>query len=451
MPVKAFEVLYFLMIKQRINFMKKLFIFLSLFITGISVAVETKLSGTEDKIIAIIDENMLNANQLLEQLVNINSGTMNFEGVKQVGKILKSEFDNLGMETRWIDGKDFNRAGHLVASIGNSGPKILLIGHLDTVFEPDSPFQNYEPLDNNRVKGPGITDMKGGDVVIVEVIRALKAAGVLNKLSLKVILTGDEERSGKPISKSRYDLLEAAKWADIAIGFEDGDGDPKTAVVARRGSVGWKLEVTGKPAHSSQIFREDIGYGAIFETARILNTFRESLEKEKNLTFNPGIIVGGTDIEFNAHTARGKAYGKNNVIAQSVKVTGGIRAVSPKQLTMAKNKMQKIVSQNLNKTSAVLTFSEGYPPMAPRPSNYKLLELYNRISLDLGYGEVKAVDPRRAGAADISFAANHVAMSIDGLGLMGDGGHTDNEIADMSTFDMQIKRAAILLYRLAKP
>ena len=415
-----------------------------------SICATSALSPIERKITNNVDIELENAKQLLKKAVNINSGTMNFSGVKAVGTLFIDELIMLGFDTKWIDGAAFNRSGHLLASKGNKGVKLLLIGHLDTVFANDSSFQTYEELPGNKVKGPGITDMKGGDVVMIYALKALKAAGVLDKFSVKIIMIGDEEKSGKPLSSSKKALKGAGKWADIALGFEDGDGNPETAVIARRGTQGWNLEVTAKPAHSSQIFREDIGYGAVLETARILNRFREELEKMHNLTFNPGLIVGGTDITLDKKSSSGTAFGKTNVIARSVKVAGGLRAMSAEQLTMAKKKMRDIIADNLSHTQATISFDEGYPAMSPRKSNYKLLGIYNQISKDLGFGEVRPVDPRRAGAADISFIAGDVTMAIDGLGLMGDGGHTDNETADMKTLPIQIKRAALLMHRLAK-
>lgn len=409
---------------------------------------EAGLAPVEEKIVRAVEANQPQALALLERAVNINSGTMNFPGVKQVGELFSSQLKTLGFETGWVDGEPFGRAGHLVASRGNRGARILLIGHLDTVFEPESSFQRYELVDDRHGSGPGTTDMKGGDVIMLYALKALKEAGVLDEIQVKVVMTGDEESRGKPHALANKALIDAAIWADFAIGFEDGDGDPTTAVVSRRGSSGWQLQVSGKAAHSSQIFQEEIGYGAVFEAARILDQFRTSLSAVPNLTFNPGLIIGGTDVEHDVAGTRGSAFGKNNVIAQSVTVSGGIRALSPQQLEFAQNKMQEIVSNNLAHTRAQLEFGTGYPPMAPSPGNEELLRLYNEVSEALGYGAVQAVDPRRAGAADISFAAEYVKMAIDGLGLMGKGGHTVNEVADLETLPQQTKRAALLLYRL---
>ncbi|MEM6936856.1 MAG: M20/M25/M40 family metallo-hydrolase [Pseudomonadota bacterium] len=406
------------------------------------------LDPNERAIVDAIDTSLPEAQALLRELVDINSGTQNLEGVAQVGHLLRDRFDALGFATRWDDGAAFGRAGHLWAAHGDSGTRLLLIGHLDTVFADDSPFQQVTELEGNRWRGPGITDMKGGDVIMLYALAALQTAGVLDQISVQVVITGDEESRGQPHSEANRTLLDAARWADIAMGFEDGDGDPETAVISRRGSVGWQLEVTGKPAHSSQIFRSDIGYGAIFEAARILDGFRTELSDVPLLTFNPGVIVGGTDITLDATTARGTAFGKNNVIARGVTVKGGIRAVSPKQLAEAKAVMQRIVAENLAHTGASLVFADGYPPMAPTAGNRELLAIYDQASQDLGFGEVRAVDPRRAGAADISFAAAHVTMALDGLGLMGYGGHTEGETALMKTFSEQMKRAALVMYRL---
>lgn len=413
---------------------------------------QTSMANTavEQKITKHIDANLTQSQALLEKTVNINSGTMNFDGVKKVGAIYQAEFDAMGFDTQWVDGSEFNRAGHLVASYGNTGPKILMIGHLDTVFAKDDAFQNYSVVDDSHIAGPGITDMKGGDVIIIAALQALKALDLLDKVSIKVVMTGDEESSGRPLSLSKKALVDAAIWADIALGFEDADGDIKTAVVARRGSIGWQLDVAGKPAHSSQIFTDNVGYGAIFETARILNSFREQLAGVGNITFNPGLIAGGTEVEVQPENSIVQGFGKTNVVAKEVTVKGGIRTLTADELVKAKKVMQEVASNNLAHTSATLTFADGYPPMAPTDQNYALLKMYSDVSESLGYGPVAPVNPRNAGAADISFAADHVDMAIDGLGLMGDGGHTKDEVADMSTFAQNMHKAAILLYRLGE-
>jgi glutamate carboxypeptidase len=408
------------------------------------------LTPDERRMTEHIDQINADGLKLLERVVNINSGTQNFEGVREVGKVFQQEFDALGFKTRWVDGAPFKRAGHLVAEHPGPGPKLLLIGHLDTVFEPDSPFQKFTPVDSRYAKGPGIIDMKGGNVIIVQALKALRETGALKSMNIVVVFTGDEEDAGDPVDLARAALIEAAKGAAAAIGFENGPGNPRTAVISRRGTTSWTLRVKAKPAHSSQVFREDIGYGAIFEAARILNAFREQLASEPHLTFNPGTIVGGTAVEHDAVQARGTAFGKTNVVAEHAIVNGDMRTLSPEQLAKAKHAMQAIVKQSLPHAESTITFEDGYPPLAPTDGNRKLLAMYDQASQDVGAGPVGPVDPDRAGAADVSFVAGHVPLILDGIGLMGTSDHTPEETADLDTFRSQSKRAAVFLLRLSR-
>jgi glutamate carboxypeptidase len=405
-------------------------------------------TSPERTITSHIDAHVAEGLALLERVVNINSGTQNHAGVRQVGAIFRAAFDRLGFKTSWIDGSEWRRAGHLVAEHSGRGVRILLIGHLDTVFEPDSPFQKFERIDEKTAKGPGIIDMKGGDVIIVQALEALEAAGVLKDMNVTIVMTGDEEDPGRPLSKAREALVAAARGADVAIGFEDGPGDPRYAVTARRGTTGWELHVKGTPAHSSQIFRDDIGPGAIFEAARILNAFRERMAGEEHLSFNPGVILGGTSVDFSAVQARGSAFGKTNVVAEHAVVSGDLRTLSAAQLERAMTTMRQAAAEGMTRTQATITFDEGYPPLAPTEGNARLLALYDQASRDVGAGPVTAVSPDKAGAADVSFIAAEVKMILDGVGLMGHDDHTPGETADLSTLPSQSKRAAITLYRL---
>jgi glutamate carboxypeptidase len=283
---------------------------------------------------------------------------------------------------------------------------------------------------------------------MVQALRALASAGVLKTMDVTVVMTGDEEASGDPQELARAPLIGAARGAQVAIGFEDGDGHPQHAIVGRRGTASWVLKVTAKPAHSSQIFREDIGFGAVFEAARILHTFREKLAGQEHLTFNPAVILGGTQTAFDSAQSRGSAFGKENVIPEQVLVTGDMRALSMAQFAEAQKVMTGIVAESLPHTAATITFEEGYPPLAPGEGNRRLLALYDQASRDIGAGPVTAVNPDRAGAADVSFLAGHVPMILDGIGMRGDGGHTVRETADLGTLETQIARAALLLARL---
>ena len=424
-------------------------LFLALFLLFGAELVTADLTELENKIIAIAERDKESAIALLARTVNINSGTMNHLGVKAVGEVFAEEFQHLGLTTTWHDMSEVNRAGHLFAeTAGESGSRcLLLIGHLDTVFELDSPFQKFD-RQGDHATGPGVNDMKGGDVVILYALKALKEVGVLDDLKLIVALIGDEEKSGSPKSISRYHLIEASKRCDIALGFEIATS-LNAATVARRGASGWRLDVSGKRAHSAGIFNDEVGSGAIFEAARILNQFHEQLTGEEYLTFNPGVILGGTDVDYDPSQNKGGTFGKTNVVSQSVVVHGGLRTISPAQEASARARMKAIAENNhLPKTSAQITFQDGYPSMPPTEGNMAVLANLSGVSVDLDQGEVVAFDPGKRGAADVSFVAGYVDV-IDGVGAEGNGAHTLDESIDLATLPLLIQRAAILIHRLS--
>ncbi len=412
-----------------------------------SIQLEAQLNRTESKIIKKAQSYNQESIDFLEQMVNINSGTLNLAGVKKVGMLLQKEFDAINFKTQWIEmPKEMNRSGHLFASTeGKKGKKLLLIGHLDTVFEEDSPFQKFEVKDSIAY-GPGANDMKGGNVVMLYALKVLNDLNLLKNASIIVAYTGDEESTGKPLSISRKDLIDAAKKSDIALGFENATG-LNYATVARRGSSGWSVEVEGKRSHSSSVFSERTGAGAIFEMSRILNEFYNDVRGETYLTFNPGLILGGTFVNFDAQQSKGDAFGKSNVVAQTTIVKGGLRFISEDQKNRARSKMRAIVENNLPHTSAKISFTDSYPAMGPTEGNKKVLNRLNKVSLDMGHGEVLAYDPNKRGAADISFVAEYVDC-LDGLGTMGTGAHTPNETLNLKTMNLLIQRTAVLIYRL---
>jgi len=407
-----------------------------------------KLSKVERKLVKTVEVNNTEAINFLENVVNINSGTLNAKGVKEVGMVFKNAFDDLNFSTKWIEmPQEMNRAGHFFAETeGTKGKKLLLIGHLDTVFEENSPFQEFTRVNDSTAHAPGGNDMKGGDVIVLYALKALHANGLLNDAQIIVAFTGDEESTGKPLEISRKDLIDAAKRSDIALGFETSTGF-NYATVARRGSSGWELEVEGKRAHSSGIFNERVGAGAIFEMSRILNAFYEEVRGEEYLTFNPGILMGGTFVDYDVSTGKGEVFGKTNVVSQTAMVKGGLRFISEEQKEEARNKMREIVANNLPQTSATVSFTDSYPAMVPTEGNNRLLAELNQVSLDLSQGEVIGYDPGKRGAADTSFVANYVDC-LDGLGTMGSGAHTPEETVNLNTIEALTKRTAVLIYRL---
>lgn len=407
-----------------------------------------ELTNIEQKIIATVKQNNPESIEFLKAAVNINSGTLNLEGVQEVGSLFSEAFKQIGFKTTWYDmPPEMNRAGHLfVETSGNTGKKLLLIGHLDTVFEADSPFQEFKMVNDSIAHAPGGNDMKGGNVIILYALKALYENKLLDDAQIIAAFTGDEEATGKPLSVSRLELINAAKRSDIALGFENATGF-NNATIARRGASGWKVEVTGVRAHSSGIFSERTGAGAIFEMSRILNEFYNDVRGEEYLTFNPGMILGGTFVDYDEQNSKGNAFGKSNVVAQTAVVKGGLRFISDEQLQNARARMREIVGNNLPQTSATISFIDSYPAMGPTAGNKALLGILNQVSLDMGQGGVEGYDPSKRGAADVSFVAQYVD-GLDGLGTMGSGAHTPQETVNLNTIEALTARAAILIYRL---
>ncbi|MBL8519358.1 MAG: M20/M25/M40 family metallo-hydrolase [Betaproteobacteria bacterium] len=421
-----------------------------------SLAQDT-LSAEEQRIVAAVKSNSAAALKLLERAVGINSGTLNPAGVRETGSLFRAELDAIGFTTRWIDmPAAMERGGHLAATRAPGkdakGKRLLLLGHLDTVFEKDSPVTPWRAdPDGKRVWGQGVSDMKGGVVVMVEALRALHTTGLLDGTTIALMLTGDEERVGQPVEKAREDMIALAKASDIALSFEGMSRDVTGAefvAIARRASGSWALEVKGRQGHSSGMFGPVSGYGAAYELARIVNAFREQL-REPNLTFGAGVMLAGTEVTYDASQSKGSAYGKTNIIPPLAMARGDLRYLTAEQGERARAGMRRIAGENLHATSATISFSETYPPMAPTPGNARLAALYSDASRAAGFGAVSVADPGSRGAGDVQFVAPFVDC-LDGLGSSGGGAHTPNEFLYTDSIEKNAIRAALMIYRLTR-
>ena len=412
-----------------------------------------KLSPAESRMIQTVDAEQERTLSMLEKWVNQNSGSLNIEGVTRVGEMLRSELEPLGFKVQWIDMKATGRAGHIVATHkGNGkGKRMLLIGHLDTVFEPDSPFQRWERQGNDGI-GPGSGDDKGGMAVMIAALRAMQQGGTLKDADIEVVLTGDEEDNGLPIELARRDLVAAGKRADVALDFEGlAEEDGKDiGSIARRSSGAWTLTVSARSGHSSGIFSPGSGNGAVYELARIIDTFRRELPEDK-LTFNVGLVGGGASAKMDEGRIRLEATGKTNIIPETAVARGDLRGIDRAQIDRVKAKMQAIVANGtLAGATAKLAFDpDEYPPMAPTEGSRAVLAKLNLVNRDMGLEQMGELDPMKRGAGDISFVAQDVDGLI-GLGAASDGDHAPGEKVDIASIWRQAKRAAILMTRLSR-
>jgi glutamate carboxypeptidase len=288
-------------------------------------------------------------------------------------------------------------------------------------------------------------------VVIVAALRAMQAAGTLRNANITIVLTGDEERTGAPIAIARRDMIAAGRVADFALEFENlsRDGGRDMGSVARRSSTNWTLTARGRTGHSSGVCGENLGCGAIYELVRILDGFRRELP-EPNLTYNVGVMAGGTPAALDASGFRATASGKTNIVSETAVARGDLRTLTREQDARVRARMQAIVAQHLPNTSAELVFGEdGYPPMAPTDGNRALLARLNVINQDLGLPEMAELDPARRGAADSAFVAADVD-TLAGMGAAGGNTHAEGEWVDLESIRRQGHRAALLITRLTR-
>ena len=425
--------------------------FLALLLAATAMPAAAALSPAERAMIATVDAEQPRSLALLKRLVNQNSGTMNLAGVTKVGAMMRAELEALGFTVTWKPLPQTKRAGHLLATRAGKADarRLLLIGHLDTVFEADSPFQTFK-REGDRGVGPGAGDDKGGMVVMLAALRAMRAAGTLDSATIEIVLTGDEERTGDPVGVARADLIAAGKRADAALDFEglSREDGRDMGSIARRSSNSWQLVTTGKTGHSSAIFGVTYGDGAINEMARILAAFRRELP-EPNLTFNTGLVAGGATAAMDADAVRATATGKSNIIPATAIARGDFRTLSDEQTARVRAKMQAIVAAHAPGTSAEISFDEGYPPMAPTAGNRGLLAALNGVNRDLSLPEMAPLDPLKRGAGDIAFVARDVDGLV-GLGPHSTGDHAPGEAVDLPSIPLQAKRAAILMTRLGQ-
>ncbi|QJD79924.1 M20/M25/M40 family metallo-hydrolase [Spirosoma rhododendri] len=429
--------------------MKKLLPLFLLGSLGVSAsgASAQSLTKPEATLVGTVTKQLPETMSFLEKVVNINSGTLNKEGVRQVGDLMGDELKKLGFAVEWVPLPDsLNRAGHLVATrTGKRGKKLFLIGHLDTVFEKSLPMEPYTRVNDTTAAGQGVNDMKGGDVLIIAALKAMQTQKLLDDTSITIYMTGDEESSGGP--ESRRDFIERARKNDIALAFEGAQG-LHNVTTGRRGSSSWTLTVKARTGHSSRIF-SDLGYGAIYEAARVLTEFRRQLGQEQYLTFNPGLIVGGSSVKYDDKTARAETVGKTNIVAESALVKGDLRFLGEAQKEKARAKMREIVEKSLPLTGSKITFADGIPSMDPTPANENLRMIVDKVSRDMGLGPVGAVDPGSRGAGDVSFVAEFMPC-LDGLGASGKGAHSIEETLNLKEYPVLIQRTALLLYRLTR-
>ena len=361
--------------------------------------------------------------QLLETLVKVNSYWGNPNGVNQVGDLVLDQIPFSIKQDVSTDGNGVRH--HLLTGPSREKNKILLVGHLDTVFPPDSETTPYS-FDNEKIVGPGTADMKGGIVVMVQALRILDELGLLEQIPLKIFMNGDEE-VGSPFSSGIIRGL--AQEASCGLIFECGSLGNQV-VVGRRGVIRFNLEATGQARHAG--VKEGPKASAIVELSRLILSLEDLNDHDRGISINVGTVHGGE---------------ANNIVPDLARASFEFRFRDSEDEKEVLEKIQSIVSSVTTPgCGAAIETLHRRPCMVQVPGTEKLVSILKETASELGQ---KVDTDERGGASDGNFLSEMGVPVLDGLGPVGDMDHSAEEyIVEQSLYE-RIELTALLLCKLA--
>ncbi len=401
---------------------------------------EPPLDRREEALISWLENKQPEMLSLLEQITNINSGSLNISGLNAVHAVFSQELQALGFHISVLPGgfvemphcagndPGLNLADHLLASRQGAGARLLLMGHMDTVFPQESNFQSFSRA-GNILRGPGVFDMKGGLVVMLYALKSLHETGLLENRSVSVLLNSDEEVGSL---SSRVYLEQQAVMHDYGLVFE-GSSD-NNQVRERKGLGQIKMIVSGRASHAGSAHED--GLSAITELAYKIIEMESMTDYATGITVNVGMINGGE---------------ARNMVAPCAEAFVDLRYPSPEQGTAAEQQFAAIARTNFafpeseGQISTELWVNLHRPPKIPTAeSDYLLLKT---IAIGRLLGEQIGVSDS-GGGTDGSLTQAVGLPTIDSLGLIGLGGHSQREEVNLDSLLQTTRRAAILIHRL---
>jgi glutamate carboxypeptidase len=379
--------------------------------------------------------------ETLKRWVEINTGTWNAEGLGRFASILGAELGELGFEVRIEAGVEVElperspaRTGPLVMARRaaspsvETSPRLLLIGHLDTVFEADSPFQAFrlDPGDSKRAYGPGVIDMKGGLVVLFETLRALRDTGDLDKAATTVLLNSDEE-IGSLGSRPRVEA--EAQRADCGFVFEPARASG-ALVRTRRGLGQLHLQVAGIAAHAGSTHGE--GRSAIRELAEKVVRIERLSDDQRGVTVNVGTFQGGT---------------KRNIVPAHAEAWIDVRYDTPELGAEIQTAIEGIARETfIEGTRTELWARLHRPPKVATERVDALLDLHAEAASDLGMTLPSPV--HSGGGTDGSLTGAQGLPTLDSMGPIGGEAHTEREFLMLPSLPERAALMAVFLRRL---
>ena len=377
----------------------------------------------------------------LERWVALNTGTWNLEGLERFARLLEDALAGLGFEVALepgrplaIPGREEARTGPIVLARRERPdaaglPRLLLVGHYDTVFEPESDFQELRvpPGDSGRSVGPGAADMKGGLVVMLFALRALAETGDLDRAHWTVLLNADEE-VGSLVSREHIE----ARAREAEYGFVFEAARPNGAMVrSRRGLGQFHLRIRGLAAHAGDAHSR--GRSAVRELAEKVLRIEAMTDYAAGLTFNVGRVRGGT---------------KRNVVPEHAEAWIDLRYDDPEQGEQARAALEALVAQAVVEGTRTELWGRLHrPPKLDTAETRRLLALHREVAEDLGLESPPAV--HAAGGTDGSLMAAVGLATLDSMGVRGGDSHTDREYVLLESLAERAALAAILMRRVA--
>lgn len=388
----------------------------------------------------ILEKQKNEMSDLVQSWANINSGSENLSGLAEMLKVLKQAFSGLGAQITQVPLPPRKRVNHqgeieefpvgdalVISKHPNAPLKVVLGGHMDTVFSPSHPFQKAEKIDANTLRGPGVADMKGGLVIILKALEALEDSPLSGKLGWEVIINADEE-IGSPSSTHLF--AEAAKRAQLGLIFEPSFPDG-SLVSSRKGSVNFTVVVRGKAAHVGRDFF--MGVNAITAMARFIMGVDGLSSHYKGITVNVGSVEGG---------------GAVNIVPDLAIARVNVRVKEPKDLKVIKQTMQEVVNGCISHDGISMVLYENVEraPKIIDPKTQLLFEAFKNIGNDLG---IDLKWQPSGGVCDGNTLAAAGLPTIDTLGVVGGNIHTIDEYILIDSLPKRAGLIACFLMKLA--
>jgi glutamate carboxypeptidase len=366
----------------------------------------------------------------LRDMVNVDCGSYTPEGVNLIADRCHARLAASGFHVDRIPHQGQPRLGDLVigslAGDDPAGVRVLMIGHMDTVFGPGTAAERPFSIEGSRARGPGVSDMKGGLLAGFHAVEAMLQAGHRGFGRITYVCNPDEE-IGSPFSKAHIQRLAAE--ADVALVLE-GARENGDVVSSRKGIRDARIDVTGRAAHAG--VEPHRGRNAILRASHIVVGIQGLNGRWPGMSFNVGVVHGGT---------------RPNVVPDRCVLEVDIRSPEMLSLTEAMSEIERLVAvPSVPDTDASVAWEGWHDPMEKTPGTARLVELAQGVARELGF-EVR--DAATGGASDANTTAAAGVPTLDGLGPIGGDDHGPAEWLDIGSVTERVTMLAGLLCRLS--